>query len=158
MTVARRLSQGLIGGAAGVLAMSAFMKLATRGATINPQESKAADERRESSTAKLARLAEEVGDDRNPTPEEKRARGNAIHLAYGTAMGGLFGVTGFKGVGAGVLYGASIWLVADEVLLPVLGLSGPPESRSLENHIEVLMAHTIYGAVLGAAVGAFNSE
>lgn len=155
------LLAGTIGGACGVAAMSLFIKAATRGRTMNPQESKTTLDPRskpaarveESSTAKIARLAVEETTGRQPSAGMKRKLSNAAHLAYGVAIGTLYlGLAGLRRpdpLAAGTAYGLAVWVVGDEIMLPKLGLWYPPQSRSARSHLQLAAAHVVYGSVLG---------
>lgn len=47
--------------------------------------------------------------------------------------------------GAGLPYGMSIWLVADEGVVPALGLSKPSKAYPLSIHAYALASHFVYG-------------
>src|SRR5688572_3465139 len=49
--------------------------------------------------------------------------------------------------GVGAWLGATLWFAADEVAMPVLGLSEPTTRRPLEMHLQSLTAHLVYGAM-----------
>lgn len=80
---------------------------------------------------------------------EKQVAGPAVHYGYGTAMGGLYGglVEAFPAVGAGfgTAYGAALWLGADEIAIPALGLGKSPKKTSFSEHAGALAAHLVYG-------------
>ncbi len=80
---------------------------------------------------------------------EKKAAGAAVHYAFGTATGGLYGaVAEFAPdvrVGAGLPFGAAFWLVADEMAVPLLGLSRPPNEYPVSTHVYALASHLVYG-------------
>lgn len=44
-------------------------------------------------------------------------------------------------------YGAAIWLGADEIAEPLVGLSGPPTDTPLSGHVNALASHPVYGLV-----------
>jgi uncharacterized membrane protein YagU involved in acid resistance len=50
-------------------------------------------------------------------------------------------------VGAGTGYGAAVWLAADEVAVPMLGLSGPPSVTPFSGHANALASHLVFGIV-----------
>src|SRR2546423_8655914 len=62
---------------------------------------------------------------------EKKPAGAAVHYAFGTATGGLYGalaeISPEVTTAAGLPFGAVFWLVADEVAVPLLGLSKKPK-------------------------------
>jgi uncharacterized membrane protein YagU involved in acid resistance len=47
--------------------------------------------------------------------------------------------------GAGALYGAAVWLLADEVAVPRSGLVQTPQKTPLSKHRQVLGSHFMYG-------------
>ena len=80
---------------------------------------------------------------------EKRAAGTAVHYAFGTLTGGLYGalaeVTPQVTTGAGIPFGAAFWLIADEVTVPLLGLSKGPSEYPPSTHAYALASHLVYG-------------
>ncbi|HEX6718286.1 MAG TPA: DUF1440 domain-containing protein [Pyrinomonadaceae bacterium] len=81
---------------------------------------------------------------------EKETAGAAVHYAFGIATGGLYGalaeVTPEVTTAAGLPFGAVFWLVADEVTVPLLGLSKGPTAYPLSTHAYSLASHLVYGA------------
>lgn len=80
---------------------------------------------------------------------EKKPAGTAVHYAFGTATGGLYGalaeVTPQVTTGAGLPFGAAFWLLADEVSVPLLGLSKGPTEYPVSTHVYALASHLVYG-------------
>lgn len=72
-----------------------------------------------------------------------------IHWAQGIAMGGTYGMTRGRAGGAdisgGIVFGTALWVVADEVAVPLLGLSEGPAAHPPSEHLEGLGAHLVYG-------------
>lgn len=81
---------------------------------------------------------------------EKKPAGAAVHYVFGTAMGGLYGVAAEISppvtTAAGLPFGAAFWLVADEVSVPLLGLSKGPAEYPVSTHVYALASHLVYGA------------
>lgn len=81
---------------------------------------------------------------------EKKPAGAAVHYAFGTVTGGLYGalaeVTPQVTTGAGVPFGAAFWLLADEITVPLLGLSKGPTEYPPSTHAYALASHLVYGA------------
>jgi len=82
----------------------------------------------------------------------RSARKNAgplVHYAFGTAMGALYGavVERRRRVTpvAGPLFGSALFLSADEIGVPLAGLSGLPTEYPFSTHLEALAAHLVYG-------------
>ena len=87
--------------------------------------------------------------DRELTKGEKETAGKALHYAYGTSMGALYGAAAelLPGVtaGAGAPFGAAVWVTADEGVVPLLGLSKKPTEYPLSIHAYALASHLVYG-------------
>lgn len=80
---------------------------------------------------------------------EKKPAGAAVHYAFGTVTGGLYGamaeVTPQVTTGAGLPFGAVFWMVADEVAVPLLGLAKGPSAYPVSTHVYALASHLVYG-------------
>jgi len=87
--------------------------------------------------------------DHELTRSEKEATGTVIHYAFGVMTGGLYGAAAelLPGItaGAGVPFGAFVWLSADEGVVPGLGLSKSPTEYPLSIHAYALASHLVYG-------------
>jgi hypothetical protein len=108
------------------------------------------DGEEENATVKAAvAVAEAAGTELNE--EEKRAGGNAMHYAFGIVTGALYGATVEKWpaarAGTGMVFGAAVWVAADEVAVPAFGLSKPPRAYPARVHAMALGSHLIYGLV-----------
>ena len=100
-------------------------------------------------TVEVAKLVSEHVFNHELQEDEKRPAGAAVHYAFGTATGGLYGALAeiSPGVtaGAGLPFGAVFWLVADEVTVPLVGLSKGPTAYPLSTHVYAFAAHLVYG-------------
>jgi putative membrane protein len=80
---------------------------------------------------------------------EKEPAGAAVHYAFGTLSGGLYGalaeVTPQVTTAAGLPFGAGFWLLADEISVPLLGLSKGPTEYPVSTHVYSLASHLVYG-------------
>ena len=80
---------------------------------------------------------------------EKEPAGAAVHYAFGTVTGGLYGalaeVTPQVTTAAGLPFGAGFWLLADEISVPLLGLSKGPTEYPVSTHAYALASHLVYG-------------
>jgi len=80
---------------------------------------------------------------------EKETAGAMVHYAFGTATGGLYGalaeVTPQVTTAAGLPFGAVFWLIADEISVPLLGLSKGPTEYPPSTHVYALASHLVYG-------------
>lgn len=81
--------------------------------------------------------------------QQKETGGTFVHYAMGATSGGLYGsaaefVPPVK-LGAGAPFGAAVWLLADEALVPALGLSKSPTAYPPSTHASALASHLVYG-------------
>jgi uncharacterized membrane protein YagU involved in acid resistance len=75
--------------------------------------------------------------------------GQLLHYTFGTMTGALYGtltdaIPALKTAG-GLPFGLAVWLLADELALPALGLSQPPTRQDLATHTYALVSHGVYG-------------
>jgi putative membrane protein len=100
-------------------------------------------------TVEVAKLVSEHVFHHELQEHEKKPAGAAVHYAFGTATGGLYGalaeISPAVTTGAGLPFGAVFWLVADEVTVPLLGLSKGPTDYPLSTHVFAFAAHLVYG-------------
>jgi putative membrane protein len=100
-------------------------------------------------TVKAARAISEGVFGHHLEEGEKRAAGAAVHYAFGTATGGLYGAVAELApevtVGVGLPFGAAFWLVADETAVPLLKLSKPPNEYPASVHVYAFASHLVYG-------------
>lgn len=90
-----------------------------------------------------------------PVPhDDKPAAGAAIHYAFGGAVGAIYGAAAARTpdvtAWAGVPFGATVWLIADEMGMPASGLAKPPSEYPLHDHAASLVSHCVYGATTEA--------
>jgi hypothetical protein len=73
----------------------------------------------------------------------------SAHFAFGAAMGALYGafyeVSPATRQMGGAAFGTAVWTAADEVAMPMLGLSGPTTEHPPERHVHAFAAHVVYG-------------
>lgn len=83
------------------------------------------------------------------TKQEKKTAGPAVHYAFGSSVGGVYGalaeVAPSVTVASGLPFGTAFWLVADEAAVPALGLSGPPTEHPPSTHLYALTSHLVFG-------------
>jgi hypothetical protein len=84
-----------------------------------------------------------------PTEREKQVGGSALHYGFGAAMGALYGATAelqpAAAAAAGLPFGAAVWLVADEIGVPLTGLAGKPTEYPLSRHAAAFASHLVFG-------------
>jgi hypothetical protein len=78
------------------------------------------------------------------------------HLGYGTAVGALFSVAArtarvpLPGPVAGGLFGLLVWAVSYAGWIPAFGIMPPPHRDRRQRQTSMIVAHLVYGSVLGA--------
>ena len=151
------LMAGLVGGLAATWTMNQFQTLLSKASEQNTQQQQQEDQGAQSqevedgdATQKAAAKLSESVFNRNLTKQEKDVAGSVLHYAFGATMGGLYGVTAelFPVVkaGFGLPFATALWVGADEVAVPALGLSNSPLEYPISNHASALAAHWVYGA------------
>ncbi|MDT7603507.1 MAG: putative rane protein [Acidobacteriota bacterium] len=87
--------------------------------------------------------------DHKLTESEKETAGTAVHYTFGASTGAFYGAVSELlpevTAGAGVPFGAAVWLAADEGIVPLLGLSKSPTEYPLSTHAYALASHFVYG-------------
>jgi hypothetical protein len=154
----RAACAGAVAGLAGTLAMNIAQRLWTFGVGDRPPESAAGphdardwqerDEGQNSNELAAQMLASMAG--RRLTDRELAVTAPFVHFSFGAAVGAAYGMyvarrrdRGRSGLGLG----ATLWFTADEVAMPLLGLSRSTLRRPLEKHAQSLAAHFAYGVV-----------
>ncbi len=146
----KSVAAGALGGLAASYVMNQFQALVSAASTPN-STGKNSSEQSDDATVKTARAISESLFDHELTAAEKLWAGPAVHYGFGTMLGALYGACAdrFPGIaaGGGTLYGTVVWLVADEVGVPAVGLSGPPSETPLSGHANALASHLVFGVV-----------
>lgn len=167
---------GLAGGAAGLVAMRYAMQAASRLMPEGADEEEAGEgssasddaaswslvgmQRREgeAATGTVGRIVYEKALGREPSKELVEKMSNWVHWGYGESAATAYALAargrGGPGVGAG--YGFLLWLIGDELMVPLLGLSEKPTASRLSEHVPPLVAHLAFGTALGATVKALS--
>lgn len=115
----------------------------------------------ESAPQTAARVLYRKARGREPDEQTRMELATRLHWAQGMAMGGLYGL--FRGdrhggvdLAGGLLFGAAVWLAADELAVPLLGLSRGPTAHDPAEHLQGLGAHLVYGAATSIAAQALS--
>ncbi len=106
----------------------------------------------EPATVKVAEAISEDFFSHRLTREEMEVAGPAVHYAFGTCMGAGYGALAalvpMATAGFGLPFGTAVWLLGDEVTVPLLKLSGPPSRYPTSVHGKALASHLVFGGVL----------
>lgn len=141
------IALGITGGLAGSWLMNRSQSVMEKMA--KSPEPKPAESQGEPATVLTAEKISESMLGSPLPPEKKKIAEPLVHYAFGALVGGLYGglaaATPTITRGLGTLYGAAVWLLADEVAVPAFGLSKSPSAFSLATHLKALGAHLVYG-------------
>jgi hypothetical protein len=154
---------GAIGGLAATWTMSKAQRLWTKAAggavpdsAADEHDARDWQERTEgqNSNELAAQALASMLLDRRLTRGELAIAAASIHYMFGTVVGAFYGAyvqqRGGHGLAAGMAMGITLWVTADEIAMPVLGLSRPTTGRPLEMHLQSLTAHLVYGVTAEA--------
>lgn len=80
---------------------------------------------------------------------EKETAGALAHYAMGATSGAIYGATAevlpITTIGRGLPFGAAVWVIADEAVVPALGLSKAGNEYPLSIHVYAITSHLVYG-------------
>lgn len=159
--------KGLVSGAiAGLAAAWAMTKFQHGISALNPRgsgdgegkQARGQDEeagQNETATMRAANMVSEKVMDKPLSREQKESAAPFMHYAFGATMGALYGALAERiplvTAGGGVPYGLAVWLGADEIAVPALGLGKSPMEAPPSSHAYSFASHVVYGASLDAA-------
>lgn len=154
------LLAGAAGGLAGTIAMTQFQKAWRKTSEKrrfgdllreeNPQRAEASEQKEDATMKAAGKLARVAG--RELSREERGKASPWVHYGFGTAMGALYGMameTSPRGVRAqripffGSIFGSALFLGADEMAVPAMGLGEAAKSPS--SHLYGWASHMVYG-------------
>jgi hypothetical protein len=151
---------GVLGGLAGTAAMNYAQRLWTRLADGDvPRSAGGKHDARDWQEREEGRNANELAAQAIGTPllsrpltrDELTFAAPLAHFSFGATLSGIYG----NAIGneprpsltRGLTFGVTVWLLADEVAMPLMRLSRPTTERALERHLQSLAAHLVYGVV-----------
>jgi hypothetical protein len=154
--------RGLLAGAAGGLfaawIMTGFQsawskvseQLQSQGSKESGQQQQSGSGDSEDATMKAAGKVAHAMLDRDLSKEEKKKGGSLVHYAFGTFSGAVYGLLSeyvpAARLGFGTAFGALLFVAADELTVPALGLSPKPTETPLSSHVYGIASHLVYGA------------
>ena len=134
---------GVVGGLAGAWTMNQFQ------AALSKMQSQPQTSGGDDATQRAANAVARPIVARPLTRHEKRVGGSLVHYAFGSAMGGAYGaiaeVVPQTSMGWGLPFGAAVWLGADEIGVPLAGLSPAATETPASAHGAAFAAHLVYG-------------
>ncbi len=149
---------GIVGGVLGSLVMEQFQALWSKSEKAiehwqSDEDEEEAKPRRgrksQPATVKAAQTISENVFGRKLPRSRKRLAGEAVHYAMGASSGAIYGMAAealpVTTAADGLAFGTAVWLLADEVSVPALGLSKSPRKIPLKIHLYALVSHLVYG-------------
>ena len=139
---------GVAGGLLASLIMEQFQALWTKAASSLQNKSQTASPEKPATVQAADAVSEQLTGHKLP-PEQQDAAGEAVHYTMGAASGAIYGLVSelipLATIGNGGVFGAAVFLLADEVSVPALGLSKSPSETPITTHAYGLASHLIYG-------------
>lgn len=169
MNIYKGIAAGVAGGLVGSLVMNQFQKLWSKlmaneerphGAQSLQQGSpehgigselaeRGVDEPDDNAAVRTGNAVSELVFAHHLTKSEKEKAGAIAHYAMGATSGAIYGamaeVTPVATAGVGLPFGAAVWLLADEVIVPAAGLSRKPADYPPSIHAYAFVSHLVYG-------------
>jgi hypothetical protein len=149
------LARGLFAGAAGAGVQSLFFRAT---ANVAPGQSEPSeretkpDGQDETELQTVSRRFAEGLMQRGPLEGAAKNRAaSAAHFLFGAAWGGLYGLWRESGRAPASLFGLAVWMLSDNLILPLFRLSAWPHRYSLKEHAYAAEAHIVYGLSTAAA-------
>jgi uncharacterized membrane protein YagU involved in acid resistance len=149
----RGVFAGIVGGLVASWVMNQFFVAVAKAteATRERQQQQSQEEGEDSTEIVADAIASRVIG-RHLDEEEKKKAGPIVHYAFGALMGGVYGgmVEWSSSVqtGYGALFGSALFVGADEVAVPALGLGKPPTQQPVSEQISHWAGHVVYGATV----------
>ncbi len=137
---------GLVGGLVAYFVMSEFQSLLSK---VAEEEKRSKKKQEEPANVKAAEGISKAVFDHRLKKSEKEPAGEAMHYAMGATSGLIYGIASeiapMTTVGLGLPFGTAVWLVADDIVVPALGLSKPATKYPLSTNAYALSSHLVYG-------------
>lgn len=150
---------GLIGGLAGGFAMEHLQRALGR---ISPDLGGAPggggqqyrQPQSEPSTYQAADVVARATSGRAVPAPYKPAAGAVVHYAFAGTLGVMYGAATAHdrsvAAGGGIPFGAAVWIAADELGMPMVGLAKTPTAYPLKDHATAFASHLVFGVTTEA--------
>lgn len=95
--------------------------------------------------------------------DKQTAVAGSVHFGFGIVCGALFGALSWAATAParmvqGMLFGLTVWFVSYNGWIPALHIMPSPEDDRPRRPIVMILAHLIYGSILGGIVGRIESD
>lgn len=156
------LLSGALAGVVGSLAQNLFFKATAKVAPAPPEGAFEPPDPRQEEEPPTQTVARRVVEDVAQRRLEQPRRGGAlVHYAFGASWGGLYGLLAASSRSIDTLpgalaFGAGVWAVSDNLILPAFRLGAWPRAYPPRNHAYAVAAHLVYGAATFGATRALR--
>lgn len=170
------LFTGMAAGVAGTLAMDVFSAAMNRGGTVlegrgaapgvarlgrGVQPAQAEAVATDDATVRAGTAVFRAATGEEPAPEYRRWLGTLAHYGFGISAGVGYALVSARlpaiRAGFGTLYGLCVWAIADETIMPALGLSRGPGTLTPDVHAYAIGGHLAFGAALEGTYRALDA-
>ena len=146
---------GVVGGLAGAFAMEHFQRALGK---ISPDIGGAPGgggqqyrkPQSEPTTYVAADVVARATTGRNVPAPYKPAAGALVHYAFSGTLGAIYGAATAQdprvAAGGGLPFGAAVWIAADELGMPIVGLAKAPTEYPWQDHATTFASHLVFGA------------
>ena len=169
MNIYKGVAAGVAGGLVGSLTMNQFQKFwgklmeneeRPHGAQSLQQGSpdhgigrelseRGVDDPDDNAAVRTGNALSELVLDHHLTKSEKETAGAVAHYAMGATSGAIYGAVAemmpAATVAEGLPFGAAVWLIADEAIVPAAGLSRKPSDYPPSIHAYAFASHLVFG-------------
>lgn len=157
---ARPVWLGLVAGVAGGLAMNLFARAFSdrRGHGVQVPQARGGSGAPDAAELTGTTAVEAVTDQRM-SPRSRLWLGTAAHYGFSATLGALYAEMTRSGRARpwqGAAFGTGVWLIADETLIPLLGLSRRPEQIPAAVHLYAWAGHCVFGITVDASLRALE--
>jgi hypothetical protein len=158
---------GAVAGAVAAFAMERAQRpIGKLGSEATKAREQAASDGAPPATAQVAMAAARAVGRPIVTRRGETIGGEVVHYATGVAWGALFGALAPRArtwvrlplpvLLGGLAFGALVWLVGDEGVVPALGFAKGPRAYPASAHAKALAAHLVYGTATAASFRAIE--
>jgi hypothetical protein len=129
-------------------AQSLQQDLPDHGISLELQE-RGSDDAEDNAATRTGNAVSELVFNHKLSKPEKEVAGTVAHYAMGMTSGAIYGAAAeifpVATTGQGIPFGAAVWAIADEAVVPALGLSKSGSEYPLSIHLYALSSHLVYG-------------
>lgn len=125
-------------------------------------QERGSDEEEDNAAVRAANIVSEDLFNYRLSKSEKEFGGAISHYAMGVMSGAIYGVVAEvlpqASVGYGLGFGAAVWVIADEGIVPALGLSKSTKDYPPSIHLYAFASHLVYGFTTELVRGAVRNR